>query len=255
MSKLWSRELGWFKWLFGAEKVLEPLAWQVLSTNLRQWWRLSQVDRERLIVWTAKFAASKNWEGCQGLKLTDEMKVLVSGNAGLLVLGWHHEFYFPDVTSVLIYPDRFVAPQRTYIGSGVQLETNAPLEGQAWFRGPVIVNWLDVLHPDRGTPHNLVIHEFAHQLDMLNGGNADGIPPLDDGAAQAWSATLKDSLQLLTQRCETGDTSCVLDCYGCESLPELFAVSSEAYFEAPEELSQQFSELYRQLHRFYRPRI
>ena len=150
----------------------------------------------------------------------------------------------------MVYPDRFVAPHRTDLGGGLHLESQTQLEGQAWHRGPVIISWSDVVQPNRGTPHNLVIHEFSHQLDMLNGGNADGIPPLPAERVSRWTQVTRHSREHLAKLCETGSYS-ILDCYGCEHPAEFFAVSSEAFFEAPHDLAIEFPELFEELSFFY----
>ncbi len=211
---------------------------------------MSASERDKLTAWAINFCSQKNWEGCQGLTLVDEMKLLISAQAGLLVLGWNEPFFFPDVRTVLVYPDNFVAPRRSSIGSGMHLESRTRLEGQAWFRGPVIISWSDVIEPNRATPHNLVVHEFAHQLDMFNGGNADGVPPLADSAIADWEEIMRDAMEDLKNRCEFGPAS-VLDCYGCESPAEFFAVSSEAFFEAPQDFAEEFPEWFEQLRSFY----
>ncbi len=212
---------------------------------------MTSEQRQRLTHWAAEFCDQKNWEGCNGLQLNLDMKLLIAGHAGLLVLGWDESFYFPDVRSVLVYPDHFVAPHRTSIGSGLHIESRTTLEGQAWHRGPVIISWTDVIEPNRSTPHNLVVHEFAHQLDMLNGGNADGIPPLPAAKEQLWKRVNRFAMEQLRESCAAGQYS-ILDCYGSEHPAEFFAVSSEAFFEAPHELSQEAPELFEQLAMFYR---
>ncbi len=216
-----------------------------------QWSGMTSLEQTKLVRWVAEFCQQKNWEGCNGLQLSDEMLLLIAGNAGLLVLGWEEQFYFPAVRSILVYPEPFVAPHRTDLGSGLHLESQTQLEGQAWHRGPVIISWEDVIQPNRGTPHNLVVHEFAHQLDMLNGGNADGMPPIPAERESRWLQVTRHSQQHLKRLCENRDFS-VLDCYGCEHPAEFFAVSSEAYFEAPHDLAGQFPELYAELASFFR---
>lgn len=211
---------------------------------------MSSQARDKLLSWVAAFCDQKNWEGCKGLQLTEEIKLLIAGNAGLLVLGWESPFYFPDTQSILVYPDHFVAPHRTNIGSGLHIESRTTLEGQAWHRGPVIISWSDVVEPNRGTPHNLVVHEFAHQLDMLNGGSADGMPPLPKASERRWKTVNRVAMERLRDMCSMGDHS-VLDCYGCDHPAEFFAVSSEAFFEAPYELCEECPELFKQLTMFY----
>lgn len=244
----------WLDWPGTARrKRLKQLSQKAVGVlpQLGQWHGLSRSERAKLLTWVTEFCEQKNWEGCQGLDLRDEMKLRIAGEAGLLVLGWSDGFYFPAVRSVLVYPDRFVAPHRMNIGSGLHIESESPLEGQAWHRGPVIISWIDVIEPDRGTPHNLVVHEFAHQLDMLNGGNADGMPPLPLADEPRWMQVNRHAMAQLKRKCELGQYS-VLDCYGCEQPAEFFAVSSEAFFEAPHELADEFPELFEQLAGFYK---
>ncbi len=138
---------------------------------------------------------------------------------------------------------------------GLHLEGQTALEGQAWHRGPVIISWADVVDPQRSTPHNLVVHEFSHQLDMLDD-DADGIPPLPQEQQEVWSDVNERALDQLRADCASGRGG-VLDCYGCENPAEFFAVSSEAFFEAPDELAAEYPELFEQLRAFYRsdPRI
>jgi MtfA peptidase len=246
--------LGWLDWLTGAgrqrARLLRTLAGRVMPA-LPQWQGLSAAERDKLTTWAVDFCQQKIWEGCQGLTVVDEMKMLISAQAGMLVLGWDEPFYFPDVRTVLIYPDQFVAPHRMSIGSGMHIESRTRLEGQAWYRGPVIISWSDVVEPGRATAHNLVVHEFSHQLDMFNGGNADGIPPVADESRAAWVDAMQRAMEELKHSCEFGQDS-VLDCYGCESPAEFFAVSSEAFFESPQQLSVEYSEWFDQLKNFYR---
>ena len=114
-----------------------------------------------------------------------------------------------------------------------------------------MISWIDVIEPNRDTPHNLVVHEFAHQLDMYNGGNADGMPPIPEANERRWKVVNSDAIEQLKYICSSGQYS-VLDCYGCEHPAEFFAVSSEAFFEAPHQLYEEFPDLYDQLAMFYR---
>jgi MtfA peptidase len=246
----------WLDWTGAARrKRLRGIAKTASSVlqHLPQWVGMNFKERDKLLSWVAVFCDQKYWEGCKGLQLTEEMRIRIAGNAGLLVLGWEEPFYFPDVRSVLVYPDHFVAPHRTSVGSGLHIESQTTLEGQAWHRGPVIISWIDVIEPNRNTPHNLVVHEFAHQLDMFNGGNADGMPPLPESNERRWKAVNHSAMEQLKYFCSSGQYS-VLDCYGCEHPAEFFAVSSEAFFEAPLELAEEFPDLFEQLAMFYRSR-
>ena len=224
----------------------------MLTQFVGPWNSLSGHQRDRLQQWVVTFTSRKNWEGCGGLRLSDDMKLAVAGQVGLMVLGWDQPFYFDHVPSILIYPNAFIAPRKVSIGSGMHLEAEQALEGEAWYGGPVIVSWSDVLEPARGKPHNLVIHEFAHQLDMLNGESADGIPPLPDRRRiDRWQAVLEDARDQLSEACRNSRRT-ILDCYGCSSQSELFAVSCEAFFEAGSQLFDEYPLLYQELASLFR---
>jgi Mlc titration factor MtfA (ptsG expression regulator) len=136
----------------------------------------------------------------------------------------------------------------------VVLEGRSAREGEAWHRGPVILSWPDVLTDARGASggHNLVLHEFAHQLDMLNGGHADGVPPLTSAAQdQRWVGLMEREYQRLRREVAAGERT-LLDPYGTKNQAEFFAVLTEAFFELPRELRGAHSELYEILREFYR---
>jgi Mlc titration factor MtfA (ptsG expression regulator) len=134
------------------------------------------------------------------------------------------------------------------------LEGHASREGEAWYRGPVILSWADVLSGSRdgGDGHNLVLHEFAHQLDMQNGHVSDGVPPLHDRAMdERWSRVMRSEFQRLVDDCRVGRRT-LLDCYGATSPSEFFAVASECFFERPERMSREHGDLYSVMREYYR---
>ena len=155
-----------------------PAEWlEILDRNVAPYSVISTQQQANLRDCVRIFIAEKNWEGCNGLTLTDEMRITVAGYACLLLLGMEHD-YFSHVLSVLIYPAGFRVPTKKNL-SGVVLEGEVALDGEAVYRGTVILSWqealADVTHPWDG--ENLILHEFAHQLDMLNR-EIDGTPPL-----------------------------------------------------------------------------
>ena len=196
--------------------------------------------------------AEKNWEGCGGLTLSDEHRITVAAQIARMTLHFEAE-YFDDVQSILLYPVAYTAKASEHLGSGVVVEGPSDRLGEAWYRGPVILAWADVLHTARhsGSRQNVVIHEFAHQLDMRNGSHADGYPTIESPRiAEEWLRVMPQALERLTELCRSGVAS-VLDCYGATNPAEFFAVASESYFQQPKELKQQWPHVFELLDGFY----
>ena len=136
------------------------------------------------------FIAEKTFEGCKGLEMTDEMQVTIAGLACLLIVAMD-DFYFDNVQTILLYPSGFVVPAKNSLTHETYLEAKSERLGEAHYRGPVILSWSEIQAEMRepGYGHNLVIHEFAHQLDMLNG-EADGVPLLSDEMSERWQTIM-----------------------------------------------------------------
>lgn len=191
----------------------------------------------------------KDWEGCGGLEMTDEIRVTIAAQACLLILNIEHEYY-RRVTSILVYPAAYkTMPSRGR--DGVIREGQANL-GEAWLRGPVVLSWDDArrgaLDPKDG--HNLVFHEFAHKLDMLDGA-ADGTPPLaDQETLRQWVQTMTREFAALRDAAERGRKT-VLDTYGATNPAEFFAVATECFFEKARQLRQRHPSVYELLKDYY----
>ncbi len=231
-----------------------PDRWfDIVSNNVHQYEALSAGERARLFDDVRILVAEKNWEGCGGLAINDEVKVTIAAAASLLLLGFENE-YFDAVQSILVYPDAYVAPGHSIAKGGLVLEGDSHREGEAWYRGPVILSWADTLAGGRGhTPgYNLVLHEFAHQLDMQNGRIVDGTPPLSSRTEyDRWQQVIQCESERLERDCAR-DRPTLLDCYGLASLGEFFAVSTECFFERPREMQREHPELYQILRDYYR---
>jgi MtfA peptidase len=198
------------------------------------------------------FIAEKHWEGCDGLVLTDEMRVTIAGQACLLTLALPHDHY-PNVLSVYIYPEGYRAKTRRRGPAGVVTEETVDRLGEAWEAGPVVLSWSDSMAggEDEEDGHNVVIHEFAHKLDMLNG-RADGVPRLHAKADyDRWAETMEREYRRLRSR-RFAPYPRVLDEYGAEHPAEFFAVATEAFFERPVALRDHHAELYEVLRDYYR---
>ncbi len=196
--------------------------------------------------------AEKNWEGCGGLKITDEHRVTIAAQIARMTVHFEAEF-FDSVLSILIYPSAYMARSQTQLSGGIVVEGNSGRLGEAWHRGPVILSWNEVLDNVRNPypQRNVVIHEFAHQLDMQNGSYADGIPTVESlECAQRWSRVMPAAFDDLAHKCELGIPT-VLDCYGATNPAEFFAVASESYFERPAELEDDWPAVFELLDDFY----
>lgn len=234
-----------------------PDTWHdVLRRNVAHYARLDEEERSRLRELTQVFIAEKHWEGCGGLTLTDEMRVTIAAQACLLVLELPHRMY-RDVETILVYPSAVRRPGRTpgvFVRSPeLIVHSDVGLLGEAHVRGPVILAWDRVLrdgqHPHDG--HNLVYHEFAHKLDLLDG-SADGTPPLASRAELAeWAKACERAFLALRAGTARGADT-VLDAYGATNEAEFFAVATEHFFDRPRALREQLPALYAVLERFYR---
>jgi hypothetical protein len=230
-----------------------PSQWhQYLEKNVPHYPMLLEDDQANLRNLVQIFVAEKHWEGCRGLQVTDEMRVTIAGQACLLVLGMSNNF-FPRVKTILIYPGGFRVPRDPQMADLSTEGGTMPVLGQAVHRGPVILSWQDIVNPrnEAGTPMNLVIHEFAHQLDM-QGGPADGTPLLSSRKLQKkWRRVMKQEYDRLIEESKEGRMT-LLDSYGAANEVEFFAVASECFFEQPVEMKRQHPELYAVLARYYR---
>lgn len=199
------------------------------------------------------FLDEKPFVGCAGLQITDEMRVTIAAQACLLILNRRSD-YFPALREVLVYPGRFVAARAAADASGVLHAQRHVLSGESWARGQVVLSWDDALDGasvvDDG--HNVVIHEFAHQLDQETGA-ANGAPWLGRQRARyvRWARVLGAAFALLQAHAAAAQPS-LFDHYGATNPAEFFAVASEVFFERPQELAHEYPELYGELAAFYR---
>jgi len=233
-----------------------PPGWDaILRRNVPHFAVLDRDEQRRLRDLIRVFIAEKDWEGCGGLALDDEIRVTIAAHACLLVLDLPDELY-RNVQSILVYPSTVVTPPRS-IGSfevpRAPQRGPMPILGEAQQRGPVILVWDAVKragrHPEKG--HNVVFHEFAHKLDMLDGA-ADGTPPLHDGAEyRRWVEVCSREYLALRERSQQGRHD-LLDAYGATNEAEFFAVATELFFDRPKALRSHHPDLYEVLERFYR---
>ena len=187
------------------------------------------------------------WQRCLS-QVTQEMQVLIAAQACLLILNLDLD-YFSGWREIIVYPDSFIVDHNIHDENGIVHEIRRVEGGEAWEQGPVILSWADVQAHGHG--HNVILHEFAHKLDMLNGA-ANGMPPLHpDMSRITWTETLTTAYDDLYLQLEHHHRSAI-DPYAVESPAEFFAVLSEAFFEQPQRLQQAYSAVYTQLRQFYR---
>jgi Mlc titration factor MtfA (ptsG expression regulator) len=229
-----------------------PAEWLTyLQANVALYRGLSDAEQVRLRVDLRVFLAEKEWVGCNGLEMTDEIKVTVAALACLLLLAIEHD-YFSRVQSILVYPSGFCVPNQEIIGDNTVLEGEGAHLGEAHYRGPVILSWDEILHDARhpGAGRNLVIHEFAHQLDMLDG-EVDGTPPLRSRKDyRRWNKVMTAEYNQLLAEAKFGRPT-LLDQYGTTNVGEFFAVATECFFDRPVELAEEHPRLYALLRDYF----
>jgi Mlc titration factor MtfA (ptsG expression regulator) len=206
-----------------------------------------QLKRRMLV-----FIADKPVIGCNGLQVTEAMRVVIAAQACLLLLNRRGEG-FPNLRQVLLYPQPFVVDRVAPLTAGVLQEQRRALAGESWVQGQVILSWADVqagaAAPDDG--RNVVIHEFAHQLDQESGA-ANGAPGLGRRERyQRWAQVLGAEFARLRERLERGEPTLLGD-YAASEPAEFFAVASEVFFEQPAALAAEAPALYRELAAYYR---
>jgi MtfA peptidase len=233
-----------------------PSSWEeIIRRNVAHYCMLEDAERAHLRALIQVFIAEKNWEGAGGLELDDEIRVTISAQACLLILGLPHNYY-RNVQSIIVYPSTVIPPQRklgSFENTAAPVVVEQPILGQAFQQGPVIIVWDAALrggrHPELG--HNVIYHEFAHKLDMLDDA-ADGTPPLRDRAEyRDWILICTREFQRLRHDVITGKKS-FLDAYGATTEAEFFAVATEQFFDQPRLMIEHAPDLYRVLQEYYR---
>lgn len=214
---------------------------------------LDAVQMAHLRELTTWFIDRKSISGAQGLEVTPSMRVAVAAQACLLILNLGVE-YFDGWVEVILYPGAFRVKREKTDSYGLVHHTASVLTGESWLRGPVVLSWGDVEQDTyQGHPgQNVVLHEFAHKLDGLNGA-ANGMPPLGHGMSKKqWTAAMTGAYDALNHRVASGEPA-LINPYAATSPAEFFAVLTEYFFTAPEILKEACPNAYSQLVLFYRP--
>ena len=235
------------RWLAGTESRFDP-AWEpVLDRAVAHWGLLDADELERMRVLVARFVSETSWEEARGMDLTGDVQVVIAAQACMLLLGLDIDEYF-DVSSVIVHRSTVRLSGVHRGAAGTMSDAPQHLAGQATPQGPVVLSWAAVRNgarfPQRG--QNVVYHEFAHRLDMLDG-ITDGTPPLgSDAAARRWASVLTPAYE----RVVAGDS--VLRPYAATNPAEFFAVATETFFNLPHRLAEHEPDVYAELQAFYR---
>ena len=226
-----------------------PAPWRrILRQRVPALARLPADLQRRLKQHLQVFLAEKPFIGCAGQAITDEVRVVIAAQACLLLLGQARPDYYPRLRRVLVYPGAFAEQAVQHLAGGVVHEQRQALAGQSWAHGQVVLGWAEVLagaaNPADG--RNVVVHEFAHQIDQ-DKGLADGRPWRPRaGQRQRWAAVMGDALARLP-----ATPSALISDYGATDAAEFFAVVSELFFEQPQALVAEAPAVYRELALLY----
>jgi Mlc titration factor MtfA (ptsG expression regulator) len=230
-----------------------PSSWRtIISRNVPIFRRLSPNDQSELLQHVQVFLVEKQFEGCAGLEITDEIRLTIAAQACLLLL--HREtVYYPQLTTILVYPSTYVVHGERHLEGPIWEEGGQFLLGHTQHRlGTLVLAW-DAAKRSAANPadgRNIILHEFAHQLDFEDYAT-NGVPALTSREqSERWARVMRKEFNTLRWADQSGVPT-LLDTYGATNPAEFFAVVTEAFFERPHPLQARHPELYRELKRFY----
>jgi len=227
-----------------------PSDWRsILETDVPLYRRLSPDDREELHGHVHVLLAEKHFEGAGGLDVTDRMRLIVAAQAAVLLL--HRPTgYFPRLISVLLYPAEYAVQEEVEDEAGLVNEIDESRAGESWRTGTLILSWEGVERDLQSDLENVVLHEFAHQLDAESW-EMNGAPVLADNALRRrWADAMAGAFERLEDAVDRNEEP-LLDPYGAEDPAEFFAVATEAFFLVPEDLEEEEPELYAVLRDYF----
>jgi Mlc titration factor MtfA (ptsG expression regulator) len=247
-------------------ELIDLAVWNHATTNYRFVQRLTVEENRRLRLISSDFLARKTFVGAAGFDIDELMRIQIAAQACILILELDLDYY-DGWREIIVYPGQFAKTHDVMDEFGVVHTTRDPLAGEAWLGGPVVLSHADVAQTedaiDRGDGYNVVIHEFAHKLDMLNG-EANGYPPLHRGMSkETWKRTFLAAYLAFCKQVDEADSlarrdggraldALPIDPYASENPAEFFAVISEVFFELPETVHATFPVVYQQLKAFYK---
>ncbi|WP_103666870.1 zinc-dependent peptidase [Pseudanabaena sp. BC1403] len=229
-----------------------PKSWlSIIESNLSIYKSMTSEQQKELLGYIQVFLKEKQFIGCLGLQITQEIKVTIAAIACLLLFG-DRKTYFPNLRSILVYPHAYIVNEMVMSDRYVVEERRVARLGESWTRDQLVLSWEQVQQDIRNWQdgHNVVLHEFAHQLDQEDG-QAEGVPILSRAMDYAaWSKVMTTEYLQLCDRVECGKKT-VIDSYGATNPAEFFAVATETFFEKPHQLNQKHPSLYEILQRYY----
>ena len=238
----------WWRQRQAGRLEIPAAMWNEVEAGLPFLNHLTPDERAHLRQLAREFIAEKQWSGAQGLPLTPRIQLTIALQACLPILHLGLDWYAGWV-GIVVYPGDFLIPRHMVDEDGVVHEFDDEVMGEAWAGGPVLISWFE--NPEDAGGINVVIHEFAHKLDMKSGA-ADGLPPMHEGMSRPrWIDIMSKAFDDFRQRVDRGEET-PLDPYGAELPGEFFAVASEAFFEAPLMLKGEYAGVYEQFKLFYR---
>ena len=234
-----------------AQRAIPDLLWQTTLARFPFLAQRGADDVQRLRELTTLFLADKEFSGARGLEIDDEMAVAIAAQACLpvLKLGLH---WYDGFKGIVVHADAVLARREVMDDDGVVHRYDETLSGEAMQGGPVMLSWRDVAESGESAEwgYNVVIHEFAHVLDLRDG-IADGVPALADRAArERWLQVIGEEYEVFCERVDAGEDT-LLDPYGAEAIDEFFAVASEVFFVAPQDLMHEHPRVYDLLASFF----
>ena len=233
-------------------KSISQALWISTTEKLPLLKKLNDKDLEKLKRLTTLFLHKKTFTGVKGFELDEEKCLIIALQACLLILQMDMSYYDGWV-EVVVYPDTFVVYRNITDNFGLVHDTSSALSGEAWSKGPVILAWTDVERESFAIQqgHNVVIHEFSHKLDMLNG-RANGMPPLHPKMhRKEWTDSLSQAYNKLVTQIENTQRTAINE-YAATNPAEFFSVTSEYFFTAPDALKECCPKVYKQLVLFYK---
>ena len=241
--------MGLFDWFSNKQKItVSDERWAKTLAGLPFLQNLTVDEQKALKILVEDFLAEKEFSSAGRLEITDEicLSIATQGCLPILKLGLSA---YREWVGIIVYPDEFVVPRQIEDENGVIHEYDDVISGEAWAGGPLIISWQDVQLAGNG--YNVVIHEFAHKLDMLNG-EADGMPALHSGLTEdEWTAVFSTAYEDFCHRVDRGEET-LIDPYASDDPAEFFAVFSEAFFELPALVEREYPLVYGLLKRYYR---
>ncbi len=233
-----------------ARSCISDQSWQEAFAELPVLDRLDKDERKRLMDLAILFLDRKVIKGVNGVTITESIRLIIALQACLPILKLGIRCYRNWVT-VVVYPAGFVANHVEYDELGLVRQSMSHRLGEAWVRGPVVLSLADTRIAGKLDGSNLVIHEFAHKLDMQNG-RANGFPPLHRGMSRRqWTDVFSAAFSDHQSRCQRGQPVDI-DCYGATSPAEFFAVISEVFFEQSGVIEEHYPDVLELLIRYYR---